>query len=60
MKRVLKYLGLFAACFAVQFIWFTYIMPKKDATLLDMLLGSVLFIIILMILDFAPKKRRLK
>ncbi|GGL54002.1 hypothetical protein [Sporolactobacillus putidus] len=55
-NKTLNYLGLFIAFFAAQWIWFTYIMPDKNKTPLDLILSSVVFIIVFLFLDILPKK----
>ncbi|MCQ2009219.1 MAG: hypothetical protein ABF629_15190 [Sporolactobacillus sp.] len=58
MKKILYYAGLFIACFAIQWFWYTQIMTKSNKTPLDMLLASFVFIVIVILLDFVSVKRR--
>ncbi|WP_353947507.1 hypothetical protein ABNN70_08180 [Sporolactobacillus sp. Y61] len=57
MKKFISYAGLFAASLIIQWLWFTYMMPRPDKSLMDMLLASVVFIVILMLLDLAQHRR---
>ncbi|MCO7125073.1 hypothetical protein NIE88_04700 [Sporolactobacillus shoreicorticis] len=58
MKKLLYYAGLFVACFAIQWYWYTQIMTKANKTMLDMLLASIVFIVIVVLLDYVSGKRR--
>ncbi|MCO7176492.1 hypothetical protein ACFP7A_11100 [Sporolactobacillus kofuensis] len=57
MKKTLHYTGLFLLCFVIQWFWFTQIMTKSQKTPPEMLLTSVVFIVIVVLLDLVPKKR---
>lgn len=57
MRKVIYYVGLFLASLAVQWLWFSYIMPRPDKSLQDMLLASVVFVVVLALLDLVPKRR---
>jgi hypothetical protein len=60
MKKVLYYAGLFVACFFIQWFWYAQIMTKSNKSPVDMLLTSFIFIVVVILLDFASKRRTRK
>ncbi|SFG52589.1 hypothetical protein [Sporolactobacillus nakayamae] len=60
MKKLLYYAGLFVACFVIQWFWYAQIKTNSNKSLLDMLLTSVVFAVIVFLLDFLSKKRTRK
>ncbi|WP_018962248.1 hypothetical protein [Sporolactobacillus vineae] len=57
MKKVLRYIAFFIGAFLVQWIWYTLVTPGKPYSFLQLLMTSVVFVVILYLLDLMPKKR---